>query len=298
MPKPSATPVGGTYKPSFGYQPSTNGHLPDFRLDEEIQSLLPKHTDEEIAGMKSQIKDGGHLDPLVVAVVKGERILADGYGRLQCCRTLGIDPHKIPTRDKHFPNREAMIQWVIDNQLSRRNLSDELRSYYRGKEYLNTKKPHGDQKRTSPSRQSDDLGATPENTGKKTTEAIAEKHDVSPKTIERDGQYAAAIDAMPEEEKAKTLAGEGKSRAKVIADAKTTRPVPSRPKRQKSEKNGAEKFIWKDFEKQFGPVARAPDKLANAYSDKNSSSHKSCLRLLSEFLGEFTKWHKQLTKSK
>jgi hypothetical protein len=120
--------IGGTQKPSLGYQVPSNGNLPDFRLHEGIQRRLPKRSEAETETLRNQIRDGRHLDPLVIGVVKGERFLADGYGRLDVCRELGIELHTIPMRDKKFDSEEQMVHWAIRNQLGRRNLGDSQRA--------------------------------------------------------------------------------------------------------------------------------------------------------------------------
>lgn len=49
-----------------------------------------------------------------------------------------------------FADRDTVIDWKIDNQLGRRNLTEEMKSYLRGTQYerekkkQGTKKPHND----------------------------------------------------------------------------------------------------------------------------------------------------------
>jgi hypothetical protein len=112
----------------------------DFRIDPEVQAYLPGLTDEERAQLALLIETDRHVDPLVVLNVGGDRVLGDGHNRLAICDEKGV-PYT--TRESKLPSRELALQWVIDNQLSRRNLTDERRAYYRGKEYLNHKRPAG-----------------------------------------------------------------------------------------------------------------------------------------------------------
>ena len=97
----------------------------NFIIDQEIQSLLPRQTSDEIADMEANLLDGLHVDKLVIGILDGQRILVDGHTRLPICERHGI-PYE--TRDKKFRDRQHMIEWVIRNQLGRRNLTDELRS--------------------------------------------------------------------------------------------------------------------------------------------------------------------------
>ncbi|HRF62280.1 MAG TPA: hypothetical protein PK708_05190 [Candidatus Competibacter sp.] len=79
------------------------------------------------------------------------------------------------------------INWIIENQLGRRNLHPDQASYLRGKRY-NGEKQQG--KRT-------DLDTSNQNDKKSQThEHLATEYKVGPATIVRDGQYAAAVDKL------------------------------------------------------------------------------------------------------
>lgn len=187
----------------------------DFIIDAEIVSLLPPHTKDEADTLDRLVDAGEHVDDLVVLDVAGVKILGDGHHRLKLCEAKGI---KYRTRVVKVASREEAIQWVIDNQIGRRNLSDERRAYYRGKEYLSRKKSHGDASRTkneenpmiSPSAQNAHLGND-------TAKEVAGKHGVNPSTVRRDAEYAKAVDTLQPDEKEEVLSGKsGKSKAEVI----------------------------------------------------------------------------------
>ena len=69
-----------------------------------------------------------------------------------------------------------------------RNLHPDQVSYLRGKRYNGEKQAHGGQVPGSSSCQSDNSA--------KTHEQLAEEYKVSPRTIARDGQFAAAVDSL------------------------------------------------------------------------------------------------------
>src|SRR5262249_6289231 len=148
----------------------------------EITALLPPLTREELAELEMKLTVEGFRDPLVVWKETG--ILLDGHHRLAICDKYKI---KYITKELSFPNRERAIQWVIDNQLGRRNLTDERRAYYRGKEYLNKKQQHVGQT------VSDGQNVHP---GQTVSETLAAKHGVSEKTIRRDAHFADAVDKI------------------------------------------------------------------------------------------------------
>ena len=101
------------------------------KIDPEFRDLLPKLTDEEYRKLSIKLQLEGCLKPLIVWKETG--ILLDGHHSLAI-----YEEHKIPYRVEYmpFPTRELAIEWVIDNQLGRRNLTDERRAYYIGKKYL------------------------------------------------------------------------------------------------------------------------------------------------------------------
>jgi hypothetical protein len=118
-----------------------------YKRDPEIESMLPKLTPEARAGLKLLIETDGHIDPLVLGRVGKELLLLDGHNRDEIADELRMPR---PTRELTFPTRELAIQWVIDNQLSRRNLTDEQRDYYQGKKRLNNWKPQRKRRKSDP----------------------------------------------------------------------------------------------------------------------------------------------------
>jgi hypothetical protein len=187
--------------------------MEDFIIDPEVSSLLVPLTTEELDGLEKQILDGLHVDAGVVGVVEGESILADGHNRRSICLTHGI---AFPTRMKTFKSRADLIQWVIDNQFGRRNLTEEWKAFYRGKEYLTTKKAVG--------RPTDNCeGASQLENGKtpgKTAENVGKKHGVTGRTIHADADFAEAIDKLSDAEKQAVLNGQSGETKKAIADGK------------------------------------------------------------------------------
>ena len=90
-------------------------------IDKEFENLLPPLSEEDYKGLEESIKADGCRDPLVVW---GDT-LVDGHNRYKICTQNGIS-YQIVKRD--FPDREAVILWIITNQMSRRNLTPFQRS--------------------------------------------------------------------------------------------------------------------------------------------------------------------------
>ena len=93
------------------------------------------------------------------------------------------------TVEIELPNKEAAKEWIITNQLGRRNLTPMEASYYRGKLYEARKLSHGGDRKSKG-----------QNVLLKTTaEKIAEEYGVTDKTIKRDAQFSQAVDKVAAE---------------------------------------------------------------------------------------------------
>jgi|APSaa5957512622_1039677.scaffolds.fasta_scaffold37803_2 hypothetical protein len=225
---------------------------PDFKIDPEFQKLMRNLTDDERAALAASIRAEGCREFLLtwnrplqkwktkcpscgkcrVHVLKDkswkcpkcghcrdetegpgfERVLLDGHNRLEICEEEGIYYGVAVVKD--LPDRQAAFNWIISNQLGRRNVTPEEASYLRGKRYNAEKTAgHGDK-------------SAHQNDGQKhTADRLAAEHNVSKATIERDGKFATQVDIIAEnvgdEFRDKVLAGGQKitkEKIKQIAD--------------------------------------------------------------------------------
>jgi len=140
-------------------------------------------------------------DPLVI----WNGLLLDGHNRYEICQRLNI-PFSTVRLD--LKDRRWAINWIIENQLGRRNLHPDQASYLRGKRY------NGEKQEGFKGNQHTDSGSC-QNDKKQTHERLAEEYKVSPRTIARDGQYAAAVDKVSPA----TIAREGK---RVLTEPRLT----------------------------------------------------------------------------
>jgi hypothetical protein len=87
-------------------------------LDEEFKELLPPLNDKDFRKLRKSILKDGCREPLVVW--EEENILVDGYHRREIC-----EKHKRPYSivSKSFRDRNEVKEWMIMNQISRRNLN-------------------------------------------------------------------------------------------------------------------------------------------------------------------------------
>ncbi len=90
-------------------------------IDPEFQQFLIPLRPEEYSELERSILDEGCRDALVV----WHGILVDGHNRHEICSRHGIP---FTTIDRQFASRGAVKDWILTNQLGRRNLSDDQRS--------------------------------------------------------------------------------------------------------------------------------------------------------------------------
>ncbi len=89
----------------------------DIIIDPEFAALIPPLTPDEFSGLEKSILEEGCRNAIIV----WGNIIIDGHNRFNICSKHNI-PYRTEYRD--FPNREAAMLWMLQNQLSRRNLND------------------------------------------------------------------------------------------------------------------------------------------------------------------------------
>lgn len=172
-----------------------------FRIEPQLEKMLPRLTEEEFSQLEKNILSDSSR--IVLVLWREQNVLLDGHNRYRVCLK-----HNLPyeTVSISLPDMDAAQLWMIHEHIGRRNFSGDQKSYWRGKQYeLEKKSQH-----------------RPENNGLKmgplrTREKLAEQHHVSRQTVERDGQFAKAVDAIAK------AAGNGAKDAILSGDMKITR---------------------------------------------------------------------------
>lgn len=96
---------------------------------------------EEFQGLKESIMNNGYDD--LFPIITWNNIIIDGHNRYSICRELNIE---FPILEKEFDSRFEVINWIINNQLNRRSMTSEQRTYLIGKRYQEEKKKNVNQK--------------------------------------------------------------------------------------------------------------------------------------------------------
>jgi hypothetical protein len=201
----------------------------NFRIDEELRLLIPPLSKEEYEQLEENIRQWGCLDPLKVWPVPDtdDVVLLDGHNRFAICSEHNVSyvTESVPLLD-----RAAAIDWMIANQLGRRNLSAEQIGYLRGKQYQQDK-----QEITNPggsNQYREVVGQNDPQPPNSTAAKLAKEHRVSERTIKRDADYAKAIDdivaATTPEVKQQILGGDSKlTKSAILKMAKLARKTPA-----------------------------------------------------------------------
>jgi hypothetical protein len=180
------------------------------KIDPEFRDLIPPLSDVELKQLHDNLSNQGCLNPLIAW--KEEFVLLDGHNRFAFCSN-----HEIVYEVKQlsFLSRDAAKDWIILNQLGRRNVSPDTAARLRGQLYLSRKKTvgaqDGNENRKNQFRQSGGIETT--------AESVAKETGVSPRTIERDAKYAEACDKLGITTAAIASGEENRSRKEIIETA-------------------------------------------------------------------------------
>ena len=149
------------------------------KIDPEFKALLAPLSAEQYTGLEEDILDRGCLDTIKL----WNDTIIDGHNRFSICMRHGVI---FQTEELEFDSREDVIEWMIRNQINRRNQTPEQISYFRGKLHEKTKQRHGGDRKSN--------GHNVQLIS--TAQAIAQEYGVDEKTIRRDADYAKAIDTI------------------------------------------------------------------------------------------------------
>jgi hypothetical protein len=187
--------------------PVLDTSAPDVVVDAEFAAICPPLLQEEREGLRASIAMHGCRDPLVVWKEKG--VLLDGHNRREICVELGV---RCDVVQYSFLARSEARAWIIDNALSRRNLTRQQRDYLLGKRQIAQRRDKLDNLAPASKPQSEASG--------KTAEHVAASSAVSRSTVERAAAFATAVDRLGPDTRSAILSGEIRvPRSQVIAAA-------------------------------------------------------------------------------
>lgn len=248
----------------------------DFRIDPEFQNKIPPISEEEFKQLRENILAAGEVyEPLVV----WNGVLVDGHNRWKVIQESPVIKWRI--RYIFCADKWEAFEWMYKNQLGRRNLTDEQRTYTIGKMLEARKQTHGGDRKSSI--QSGNLKPNG-----RTAENIAHELGIGNGTVLRAGEFAKGVDALREvnpEAADKVLSGKAKvtksgvaSIAKmeqsdveaaadaILADMAAVKSEPKKPKKNTGY-NAADRELYRVINEAYKPMLDESEQEAYTVDD-------------------------------
>jgi len=198
--------------------------IEDIKIDEEFKTLCPGLSSGELRQLRDNIiQDGQIREPLIV----WDGTLIDGHNRLDVWNNLTpAERQKVQKpmmTPKSFGSRQEAHNWIITNQLGRRNIDAKQRAYLIGLKY-EAKKRNKNENLNNVSEHVDSSIAQNE-PSTNTAEEVASETGVSAAQVKRNEQFKKAIERIKEilgEDAKKEAMAKGSkiSKAKAVEIAK------------------------------------------------------------------------------
>jgi hypothetical protein len=179
------------------------------QIKEEFKKLIPALTVEEF----NQLEANCLAEGIREKIITWNGFIIDGHNRYEIATRWNLE---YESETKRFKDENEVKEWMINNQLGRRNLTNEQKDYLIGKRYENEKQKLG--------------GQISKGIGKNylsvsTAEKIAQEVGVSEKQVKINEQFAQGVDKMSNELKQQVLQGNSnvnKSDIQLISKAEPT----------------------------------------------------------------------------
>ena len=155
-------------------------------VNKKFKAVVPPLLPEEYAQLEQNILKDGIRDKIIVWKRGTENIIIDGHNRYEICCEHNI---KFEIEEMEFENHQEVIDYIIKNQLGRRNITVKQRSYLIGKRFENEKKlPYRPIKNKKGGK----------NEPLKTAKKIADEMKISQSTVKNDEKFSESIDLIEE----------------------------------------------------------------------------------------------------
>ena len=157
------------------------------KVDIELKNKIPPLSADEFKKLEENIvSDGEVIEPLIL----WNDTIIDGHHRWEIIQRHPEIPYKV--KHMEFPDKWAAIVWMCRNQLGRRNLTEEQRTYLLGKEYEAQKKTISNPRGKN---QFSEVGYHYDTQPKdRTRDLIAKEHGLGSSTVIRAEQFSQSVD--------------------------------------------------------------------------------------------------------
>lgn len=183
--------------------------MKELKIDPELKNLLPPLTDEEYKQLEKNIVDNGFDRNFPIMEWHG--YIADGHNRYSICKKNNIDP-VIGTLA--YDTKEEVMEWMLDIQLGRRNLSpiqriavtEKYRPIYEKQALLNKQVAMQEARKNNDKNKSEQISVNlPKTDPINTSEKLANIAGVSEKTYRMGTKV---LNSSNEDVKQRVLSGE------------------------------------------------------------------------------------------
>ena len=161
------------------------------QIKDEFKKLIPALSVEEF----NQLEQNCLAEGIREKIITWNGFIIDGHNRFEIATRWNLE---YESESKRFKDENEVKEWMINNQLGRRNLTNEQKSYLIGKRYENEKQKQGTR---------NDLTLGQNVPMLSTAKKIAEEVGVSDKQVKRNEQFAQGVDKMSNELKQQVLQG-------------------------------------------------------------------------------------------
>jgi N6-adenosine-specific RNA methylase IME4 len=152
--------------------------MQNLSINPELKSLIPPLTAEEFKQLETNVLAEGIREPIIT----WQGTIVDGHNRYELAQMYDL-PFKV--KEMAFASMEDCMDWMINNQLGRRNVTEPQKAYLIGKKYENEKQREG--------RPNTKLE---QNVPVSTAERLGEEFGISHIQVKRNEDFAKGVDLL------------------------------------------------------------------------------------------------------
>ena len=278
-------------------------------INEKFKKLLPDLVPISFRELEASILKNGLKTPIQI----WKNQIVDGHNRYEICQKHNI-PYEV--EELFFPDEDKACEWMLRNQLGRRNLTPQQQFICIGSLYNLRKKAVGapiNNKNAVDGSEDENKLDTMSNlnseTIKTTAQAIAEEQGVNERTVRRAGKVVKAFEQVDEETKNGFLNGDitQKDLIEVAKTESKDSDVENTPKEYSAGKNAETEFMCfqgyrlekliNNFKKKLNEITMAkppthsiPEPLAQLYEQAEEiciSINNACNDVRNQFICEY-----------
>lgn len=164
--------------------------MTELKIDPEFRDKIPPLTEAEFKQLEENIVADGEVREPIVA---WNGTIIDGHNRWAIIQKHPEIPYNV--KKMEFSDKWAAIYWMVNNQLGRRNITDEQKTYLLGKLYEARKNTVGAPAGNTNAKQCTQSGNIEANQPNRVSEQIAKERGIAKNSVIRANNFAHGLDA-------------------------------------------------------------------------------------------------------